>query len=143
LRRTTRSVEPTEAGTIVAGRAHAVLAETDALHGEIDELRGLVRGRVAVGAMLFGGELDIPELLVAFTASFPQVEVGVREGTAQRMLEMLADGTLDVAFALELAPPERIARIELSSEELALVTSPSLRWRETGRCRCRRSPVIR
>ena len=41
-------------------RARAVLAETEALRGEIDELRGLVRGRVTVGAMLFGGELDIP-----------------------------------------------------------------------------------
>jgi DNA-binding transcriptional LysR family regulator len=124
LQRTTRSVAPTEAGELVAARARAVLAETAALRGEIDELRGLTRGHVNVGAMLFGGRLDIPATLARFTASFPDVEVGLREGTAQRMLEMLADGSLDVAFALEVRPPDGIERLQLSSEELAVATSP-------------------
>jgi DNA-binding transcriptional LysR family regulator len=124
LRRTTRSVEPTEAGALVAARARAVLAETGALRGEIDELRGLVRGRLTVGAMLFGGELDIPRLLLEFTARFPDVEVGVREGTAARMRELLDDGSIDVAFALETAPVQGMQRLELSSEELAVLTAP-------------------
>jgi DNA-binding transcriptional LysR family regulator len=124
LRRTTRSVEPTEAGELVARRARATLAETEALRGEIDELRGLVRGRVTVGALLFGGELDIPAILAAFTTRFPQVEVGVREGTAQRMLEMLQDGSLDLTFALEIDPPDEVERLALSHEELAAAMSP-------------------
>jgi DNA-binding transcriptional LysR family regulator len=123
LRRTTRSVAPTEAGELVAARARAVLAETDALRGDIDELRGLTRGHVNIGAMLFGGELDIPAVIARFTSSFPNVEVGLREGTAQRMLEMLSDGSLDVAFALEVRPPDDVQRLELSSEELAVATS--------------------
>jgi DNA-binding transcriptional LysR family regulator len=127
LRRTTRSVEPTEAGTLVAARARAVLAETEALRREIDELRGLVRGRLTVGAMLFGGELDIPAILVSFTARFPHVEVGVREGTAARMLDGLSDGSLDLAFALEAEPAAGVERLELSSEELAVVTAPAHR----------------
>ena len=114
LRRTTRSVVPTQAGELVAARARAVLAETDALRGDIDELRGLTRGHVNVGAMLFGGELDIPTVIARFTSSYPDVEVGLREGTAQRMLEMLSDGSLDVAFALEVRPPDGVQRLELS-----------------------------
>ena len=121
LRRTTRSVEPTEAGELVAARARTILAEADALRGDIDELRGLVRGRVAVGALLFGGELDIPAILASFTASYPEVEVRLQDGTAQRMVEMLRDGTVDLAFALEDEPPEDLERLELSSEELVLV----------------------
>jgi DNA-binding transcriptional LysR family regulator len=125
LRRTTRSVEPTEAGELVAARARAVLAETEALGGELDELRGLVRGRVMVGgAMLFGGKLDIPAVLSAFNARFPDVEVGVRAGSSQRMIEMLHDGSLDVTFALEVEPPPEVERLELSSEELAAAIGP-------------------
>ncbi len=124
LTRTTRSVTPTEAGELVAARARAVAAELDGLRGEVNELRGLVRGQVRVGAMLFGGELDIPATLARFTRAYPEVEIGLREGTAQAMREMLADGSLDVAFALEPDPPEGFERIELSSEELALATSP-------------------
>jgi len=124
LRRTTRSVEPTEAGALVAARARSVLAETDQLLDEVEQLRGLVRGRVTVGALLFGGELDIPSILAEFTTTFPHVEVSVREGTAQRMLDMLADGSLDVAFALEVKPPVGVERLPLSNEELAAVMSP-------------------
>jgi DNA-binding transcriptional LysR family regulator len=124
LRRTTRSVQPTEAGVLVAARARAVLAETEALRGEIDELRGLVRGQLTVGAMLFGGELDIPAILASFASAFPDVEIGLREGTAQRMIEMLTGGSLDVAFALEVAPPDGLRRLELSGEELAVAMSP-------------------
>jgi LysR family transcriptional activator of glutamate synthase operon len=124
LARTTRSVQPTEAGELVVARARAALAETDALRAEVDELRGLLRGHVTVGALLFGGQLDIPAILASFTAAFPHVEIGLREGTAKRMLDMLHDGSLDVTFALEAQPPGGMQRLALSSEELALATSP-------------------
>src|SRR5207302_8847749 len=90
----------------------------------IDELRGLVRGHIAVGALLFGGELNIPALLSRFTATYPDVEVGLREGTAQRMIDGLRDGTLDVAFALEASQPDGFETLGLSYEELVAVTSP-------------------
>jgi DNA-binding transcriptional LysR family regulator len=124
LARTTRSVEPTEAGLLVAARARSILAEIDALRGELDELRGLVRGRVTVGALLFGGELDIPALLASFTSTYPQIDVGLREGTVQRMVDGLMDGSIDLAFVLESAPRDEFERAPLSSEELAVVMSP-------------------
>jgi DNA-binding transcriptional LysR family regulator len=124
LRRTTRSVQPTDAGELVAARARAVLAEVDALKGEIDELSGLHRGQVNVGAMLFGGQLDIPAILAGFTDRYPNIEIGLREGTASRMLEMLADGSLDVTFALEATPPSGMDRLVLSHEELAVAMAP-------------------
>jgi LysR family transcriptional regulator, transcription activator of glutamate synthase operon len=124
LHRTTRSVEPTEAGTLVAARARTILAEAQALREEVDELRGLVRGRVTIGALLFGGELDIPALLASFTSTFPQVDVGLREGTAQRMIDGLEDGSIDLAFVLEAGVREEFDRVALSSEELAVVMSP-------------------
>jgi len=124
LLRTTRSVQPTEAGELVAARARVVLAETDALRGEVDALRGLVRGHVSIGAMLFGGKLDIPAMLARFAAAYPHVEIGLQEGTASQMTEMLADGSLDLAFALELEPLADVERLELSHEELAVAMSP-------------------
>jgi DNA-binding transcriptional LysR family regulator len=39
------------------------------------------------------------------------------------MVEMLRGGSLDVAFALEVEPPDGLERLELSSEELALAMS--------------------
>lgn len=125
LRRTTRSVEPTDAGELVLARARTVITETAALRSELDGLRGLLRGRVTIGALLFGGALDIPAILATFTARYPGVEVGLREGTARRMTQMLADGSLDLAFALEAVQPEGLERLELSNEELTVAMSPA------------------
>ena len=71
---------------------------------------GSTCGHVAVGAMLFGGELDIPTILARFTTSYPEVEVRLRDGIAGRFLEMLESGSLDVAFALEAEPAEGVQR---------------------------------
>ena len=133
LQRTTRSVHTTEPGELVAARARVILAEADALQGDVDAIRGLVRGRVVIGALLFGGELDIPALLANFTGHYPDVDVGLREGTAGRMLQMLVDGSIDLSFALEpLELPPAVERLELSSEELALVLSVDHRLAGTG-----------
>ena len=128
LDRTTRSVRPTEAGELVAVRARAVLAEVGAIRSDIDSLAGLVHGRLAVGALLFGGRLDIPALIADFAGRHPGIELQLREGTAGRMAAMLRDGTLDLAFALD--PPNRPPELEampLTREELAIVTAPGHR----------------
>src|SRR5437763_11891009 len=46
--RTSRRVAPTEAGEAVAARARRVLAEVDGARDEIDELRGVIRGRLSI-----------------------------------------------------------------------------------------------
>jgi DNA-binding transcriptional LysR family regulator len=48
--RTSRRVAVTEAGRAVAARARRVLAELDGVRQEVDELSGVLRGRVWIGA---------------------------------------------------------------------------------------------
>src|SRR3954469_12255880 len=50
--RTSRTVVVTEAGQVVAARARSILADVEGVRTQVDELRGLVRGRVSVGATL-------------------------------------------------------------------------------------------
>ncbi|MDQ2675250.1 MAG: LysR family transcriptional regulator [Actinomycetota bacterium] len=119
LRRTTRSVELTEAGEHAVRHARAALAAADALRGDIDELRGLERGTVAIGALIAAGEIDVPALLQRFHRLHPGIEIEFREGTAQEMFEHLARGELDAAFTLEAGdPPQGLGRREVSREEL-------------------------
>src|SRR5918994_577336 len=89
--RTSRSVVTTEAGEAVAARARTVLAEVDDVRGELDELNGLLRGRISIGALLPGGELDVPQLIGRFTEAHPGIEVDLHEGTAGDMLRYLLE----------------------------------------------------
>jgi LysR family transcriptional regulator, transcription activator of glutamate synthase operon len=117
--RSSRTVTVTEAGEAVAERARGVLAQVDGLRHEVDELRGLVRGGVGVGATLPAGEIDVPELLVRFSEAYPGIEVDLQEGTAGDMLAYLAADRIDAAFSLLAEdPPEEIAVEPLSEEEI-------------------------
>jgi len=125
LERTTRSVELTAAGRVAVARARAALAEADGIAGELDELRGLLRGTILIGALLPAGPLDLPALLAAFSRRYPGIEIEFREGTASYMREQLLQGALDAAFVLEAdrQPPE-LGRLDLSEAEMVLAMSP-------------------
>ena len=98
--RTSRRVTPTDAGLAIAARARRILAEVDAAREEVDELRGVLRGRIWIGPLLPAGDLDVPGLLARFSRAHPGVEVGLREGVAADMLGFLAADELDAAFGL-------------------------------------------
>jgi LysR family transcriptional regulator, transcription activator of glutamate synthase operon len=117
--RNSRNVRVTEAGAAVAARAREVLDQVDGLRQEVDELQGLVRGEVGVGATLPAGEIDVPSLLVAFSEIYPGIEVDLQEGTAADMLGYLAEGRIDAAFSLLAEdPPDEIEVAPLSEEEI-------------------------
>jgi LysR family transcriptional regulator, transcription activator of glutamate synthase operon len=123
--RTSRSVTVTEAGESVAERARAVLAQVDGLHGEVDELRGLVRGRVSVGATLPAGAIDVPRLLVDFSEAFPGIEIDLYEGTAGDMRGYLEEDRVDAAFSLLAEDPPSEFQVETLSEEELVAAFPA------------------
>ena len=123
--RTSRRVTPTDAGRAMAARARRVLAEVDAAREEVDELRGVLRGRIWVGALVPAGGLDVPRLLARFSRAYPGVEVGLREGMAADMLRFLAAHELDAAFCLLAGgTPGELAIERLSQEEVVVAFAP-------------------
>jgi LysR family transcriptional regulator, transcription activator of glutamate synthase operon len=126
LRRTSRGVELTEAGTAVFERARDVVAGADAIRTDLAALRGLLEGTVALGTMLPPGPIDLPGLLASFHAAHPGIAVRVREGSAPEILALLRRGELDVAFTgvrLQLLD-DGLAGEQMLSEELLLIAPP-------------------
>ena len=119
--RNSRTVTVTEAGEAVAARARGVLDQVDGLRHEVDELRGLVRGELGIGATLPAGQIDVPSVLVRFSEAYPGIEVELQEGTAGDMMGYLMEGRIDAAFSL-LAnePPPEVAVERLGEEEIVV-----------------------
>lgn len=119
--RTTRSVRLTREGAELLAHAERVLGEVDLLVAEADALRGVVRGKVAVGMMECPPlSLDMAVLLSDFHAGHPGVEVALRSGGSDRMLDEVRSGELDLAI-LGLPPqplPERLQARSLLVEDL-------------------------
>ncbi len=123
--RTSRRVTPTEAGHAIAARARRVLAEVEDARAEVDELRGVLRGRIWIGPLLPAGDVDVPGLLARFSQAHPGVEVGLREGVAADMMRLLAGDELDAAFCLLAGEiPDDLAVEPLSHDEVVAAFAP-------------------
>jgi DNA-binding transcriptional LysR family regulator len=122
--RTSRRVTVTDAGKAVARSARGILTQVDGVRDEVDELRGLVRGRIAVGATLPAGRIDVPLVLVDFSKAYPGIEVDLHEGTAGDMRNYLEEDQVDAAFSLlaDPAPPE--FQVEHLGEEEVVAAFP-------------------
>src|SRR3954452_25086561 len=57
--RTSRRVQLTPEGRVIHGHAQRVLAAVDALHGDVEELTGLLSGQVRIGGMYPTGPYDL------------------------------------------------------------------------------------
>jgi len=134
--RTTRSVRLTREGEEILELADRVLADVDLVVAEADALRGVVRGKVAVGMMECPpASLDMAVLLRDFHAEHPGVEVALRSGGSERMLDDVHSGELDLAI-LGLPPagiPARLAARTLLVEDLVGVVDSG--HRISGRVR--------
>jgi DNA-binding transcriptional LysR family regulator len=113
--RTTRRVDLTEAGRALLPQARNALAAATAARAAVDDVRALVRGRLAVGGIPTAGLLDQPALLERFAARFPGVEVRYTRDTSDALLDSLRERRLDVAIvSLPATPPNDLTVRELA-----------------------------
>lgn len=97
LDRSGRSVRLTEAGAAVLPHARAALAAVAGARLAVDELTGLLRGRVAVGTVTSHG-VDMPGLLARFNRDHPGVEITLTTAVTAALLDDLHTGRLDAAI---------------------------------------------
>ena len=92
--------EMTAAGQIVYRRAIAMLAEREDLVGELDELRGLKRGRLRLGLPPLGSSTLFAPMFVNFRSRYPGIDISLIEHGSKRLEEILLAGEIDLAASL-------------------------------------------
>jgi DNA-binding transcriptional LysR family regulator len=103
----TGGVRPTAVGEAVLPHARAAIAAVAAVREAVDDLAGLVRGRVAMGTVTSYSEPDVPALLGDFRARHPGVEITLTETNTDVLVAGLLEGTLDLGLvSLPAAPVE-------------------------------------
>ncbi|HMO57291.1 MAG TPA: LysR substrate-binding domain-containing protein [Roseiflexaceae bacterium] len=118
-----RSIRLTDAGDAFLVRARAILALVDAARDEMHERLGMRSGRVTVGAPPTVGVRLLPEVLAAFHAHYPQVELRVREGGTQALSTMLFNGEIDLAVVTLPATQRGLRLTPLFTEQLVIVAA--------------------
>ncbi|MDN5915228.1 MAG: LysR substrate-binding domain-containing protein [Pseudonocardia sp.] len=98
LDRGPRAVALTEAGRAVLPHAYAALAAVDDARDAVAALRGLLRGRVAVGMATSLPDTVLADTISDFAVAHPRVAVTLREDTADALGSELLAGRLDLAY---------------------------------------------
>jgi len=96
--RTKREVSLTSAGELFRQHAERVLDEVEQARDKMREVRGLVRGRVALGALPTIAPYFLPARLRAFAAKFPGIEIVVHEDTTEQLARAVLAKEIDVAL---------------------------------------------
>lgn len=122
----------TAAGEVLLPLARRILADTETARREVQELIGLRRGRVRLGATPSLITSLAPEVLGRFRDAHPAVEVRVEESGSQDLVRDLLRGELDLALiilpatgadpALRVEPLLRESLVVASTGPLPLAT---------------------
>lgn len=115
----------TVAGESLLPLARRMLADAESVRRELAELAGLERGRVRLGATPTLCISLVAEVLSAFHAEHPAIELHLSEQGSLRLLDELGSGELDLALitATDASSVERLTVTPLLVEELVVVSS--------------------
>lgn len=142
LARAGRTVQPTEAGHRLAGRARALLHEV----GDIKAMLGsdAMGGELIIGTINTALHTLLPDMLARFVKKYPEVKVLIRSGTTSMLYQAMQLGELDAAVCLypPFALPKTFDWALLREEPLVLLAPSRLAGHDPHEL-LRTSPLIR
>jgi LysR family transcriptional activator of glutamate synthase operon len=115
-----RQVALTEAGKTFLPHARAVLRRLDEARLEVQELSGLRKGTLSVGAPPSVGTHLLPRALAAFSRRHPGIALTFREAGSRTLLKLLEEGELDLAVVIQPIRHPVLESLPLLEEELLL-----------------------
>jgi DNA-binding transcriptional LysR family regulator len=123
--RSSRAVRLTDAGTAALPHARAALAAAAALRQSVDEVRGLVRGRLVVGMVTACTVTGLFDALAGFRRAHPGVSLALTEDSSAGLAARVRDGTADLALVGTAGClPDDLGALPVASERLVAAAPP-------------------
>jgi DNA-binding transcriptional LysR family regulator len=121
--RTSRGLEPTDAGEILYRHASAIDRETRFATLDIEELHQSLGGEIRIGVGQVVAVSAFPKVLVSFHTQFPKVQASVETGISTQLVDGLLNEVLDVVVAAlpEIPLPERFVALPLFKSDMVVI----------------------
>lgn len=116
-----RRVMPTEAGDLLAGYGRQIFALAEDARHALDELAGLQRGKLAIGASTTIGIYVLPRLLATYQRRYPAIALSLDVGNTERVVQLLIDGGRDLALIEGPVDGDRLEVRPWREDELVLI----------------------
>jgi DNA-binding transcriptional LysR family regulator len=122
--RTTRRVEPTDAGLALLPHARSMLAQATAGRDAVVRATNELSGQLRVGTEQCLGIVDVPPLLERFRRRYPLVDIHFTQAGSHDLVGQVRDGDLDVAFVAATDHLTRVTRTVLGRRPVVLLCPP-------------------
>src|SRR4029077_17131047 len=129
LERVGKRAFPTRAGEVLLSHADRALRELEAGVERVQELRGVVAGRVRLGTSASISIYLLPPALRRFRARYPETEVVIVTGNAAEITRAVVANELDVGIVSLPVRDRELAVTPFFRDELVAIAPPDARWR--------------
>ncbi len=122
--RTTRRVDPTDAGLALIPFARAALAQMTAGRDAVIRATHSLSGGLRVGAEQCLGVIDVPPLLERFHRRYPLVDIHFTQAGSHDLVNQIRAGELDAAFVATTEHLATVNSVELGRRPVVLLAPP-------------------
>lgn len=119
-----QGVMPTPAGRALLAHAQRVLAQIEQLRGELGEYAAGLRGNVRIASNTVAMSEFLPDLLGAFLAEHPNVEISLREQTSPAVVQAVLEGAADIGVVSDWIELTGLETVPFRQDRLVVVTPP-------------------
>lgn len=119
-----RGVRLTSAGELFLAYTREAISDLSAIQSRIDQLRGLVRGRVGIAAVeSVAGEL-LPMAITQYQAEHPKVQFNVRIGAPEALIAALIADEVDLILTHHAPTRREVAVVTAAPQALCALVVP-------------------
>jgi DNA-binding transcriptional LysR family regulator len=124
LERARGGVRPTEAGKRLLAQAQPLFAAERAAEQELDAIRGLTRGSLALGASTTIATYLLPSFVGAFHRAHPAIEIRLTSANTRTIAQLLVARELDVGLVEGPVEETGLIARPWRREEMMLIAAP-------------------
>jgi DNA-binding transcriptional LysR family regulator len=139
-----RGVRLTDAGRVFLPYVERILQQLQEARDAVDDVRNVQLGSLRVGAAITISTYVLPNILHQFCQEYPGVEVVIRTGRSEQVLNMLQADEVQVGIIRSLSVAD-IETIPLYDDEIVLVAYPDHPFARRGGCtisEAAREPIV-
>ncbi|KMY44390.1 hypothetical protein AC622_09130 [Bacillus sp. FJAT-27916] len=121
LARSRSGIQLTDSGQRILQYIEKILYLEEKMNQELAEIRGLELGTLTIGTVTPLTSEWLPGIMKRFHEQFPSIQVNIREGTSQEIVDWVENGEVDIGFTYSLKERGRIDRLLLTHEPFYLL----------------------
>jgi DNA-binding transcriptional LysR family regulator len=128
LDRRGREVTVTRTGETLYRYARRILQLTNEAEQAIEQLKGLMKGTLTLGASTIPGEYLLPSLLAEFKALYPAIDIDLHISDTQGVITKVLVDEVEVGFVGTRDKSDKLVFKSLATDKLVLIASAESTW---------------